>query len=95
MKFCIEMLIYADQHFTCDGDASKCVEVARSSLGIRDKVPARFQWFNLILLLHRILPELQDVVQPPSIKSPMQATIKMKVFMFFFYSEQKKLILYC
>ena len=35
-KFCIKMLFYADQHFICDGDASKGVEVLHGFLRIRD-----------------------------------------------------------
>ena len=37
-KFCIKMLIYADQHFSCNRDASKGVEVPHGSLRIRDQV---------------------------------------------------------
>ena len=37
-KFCIKMLIYADQHFSCNRDASKGVEGPHGSLRIRDQV---------------------------------------------------------
>ena len=37
-KFCIEVLLYADQHFTCDRDTSKGVKVRHCSLRIRYKV---------------------------------------------------------